>query len=115
MTSRERITLALNHKEADRVAIHGSPWGTTAKRWHKEGLPEDKSPDEYFDYELKGFSCDTSFQLPEEVIEEEIKTKITFAKKGGGYIYHSDHSVPDDVSFENYKKVISLVLKYGKY
>jgi len=49
------------------------------------------------------------------VIEEEIKTKISFAKKGGGYIYHSDHSVPDSVSLEQYRRVIELVLKYGKY
>jgi len=50
-----------------------------------------------------------------KVIEEEIKTKVSFAKRGGGYIYHSDHSVPDDVSFEQYKRVIELVHKYGKY
>ena len=48
-------------------------------------------------------------------IEEEIKTKINFAKKGGGYIYHSDHSVPDDISFQQYGRVIDLVLKYGAY
>ena len=50
-----------------------------------------------------------------KVIEEEIKTKISVAKQGGGYIYHSDHSVPDDVSFEQYKRVIELVHKYGRY
>jgi NADPH:quinone reductase-like Zn-dependent oxidoreductase len=33
-------------------------------------------------------------------IEKEIRSKVPFAKKGGGYIYHSDHSVPDNVSFE---------------
>ena len=44
MTSRERVLLALNHKEADRVAIHDSPWGTTITRWRKEGLPEKQSP-----------------------------------------------------------------------
>jgi len=49
------------------------------------------------------------------VIEEEIRTKVGFAKQGGGYIYHSDHSVPDDVSFQQYKRVIELVHKYGKY
>jgi len=48
-------------------------------------------------------------------IEEEIKRKITVAKEGGGYIYHSDHSVPKNVSFQNYKRVIELVLKYGRY
>jgi len=48
-------------------------------------------------------------------IEEEIKTKIPFAMEGGGYIYHSDHSVPDDVSFEQYRRVIELVLRHGTY
>ena len=49
------------------------------------------------------------------VIEEEISSKIGFAKKGGGYIYHSDHSVPDDISFQQYCRVIELVKKYGAY
>ena len=49
------------------------------------------------------------------VIEEEISTKITVAKKGGGYIYHSDHSVPDNISFQQYCRVIDLVHKYGTY
>jgi len=48
-------------------------------------------------------------------IEKEIKQKIEVAKKDGGYIYHSDHSVPKNVSFQNYKRVIELVKKYGKY
>jgi len=48
-------------------------------------------------------------------LEKEVIEKITFAKKGGGYIYHSDHSVPDNVSFSDYQRVISLVKEYGKY
>ena len=49
------------------------------------------------------------------VIEEEIKTKIPLAKKGGGYIYHSDHSVPNNVSFARYCRVLELVREYGAY
>ena len=49
------------------------------------------------------------------LIEEEIATKVTCAKQGGGYIYHSDHSVPDNVSFERYCRVMELVKKYGSY
>ena len=49
------------------------------------------------------------------VIEEEIASKIPIAMKGGGYIYHSDHSVPDNVSFEQYSRVIELVREHGKY
>ncbi|MGC9063614.1 MAG: hypothetical protein ACP5JL_02935 [bacterium] len=48
-------------------------------------------------------------------IEEEISRKFEIAKKGGGYIYHSDHSIPKNISFEQYKYVIDLVKRYGKY
>lgn len=50
-----------------------------------------------------------------KVIEEEIRSKFEVAKVGGGYIYHSDHSVPPNVSFEQYKRVMELVRKYGEY
>jgi uroporphyrinogen decarboxylase len=50
-----------------------------------------------------------------DVIEKEIGSKFEVAKKGGGYIYHSDHSIPNNVSFEQYKRVMELVKKYGKY
>ena len=49
------------------------------------------------------------------VIEEEIRTKVITAKKSGGYIYHSDHSVPDNVSFKQYQRVMELVKRYGLY
>ncbi len=47
------------------------------------------------------------------VIEEEIAGKFEVAMKGGGYIYHSDHSVPKNVSFEQYSRTMELVRKYG--
>ena len=49
------------------------------------------------------------------VIEHEIRTKIPVAKAGGGYIYHSDHSVPDNVSLAQYERVMELVLECGAY
>lgn len=47
------------------------------------------------------------------VIEEEIRTKFAVAKQGGGYIYHSDHSVPPTVSFAQYQHVMALVREYA--
>ena len=47
--------------------------------------------------------------------EDEIIAKIPVAKKGGGYIYHSDHSVPSNISFEQYCRVFELVREYGAY
>ena len=48
-------------------------------------------------------------------LEKEIREKVLVAMEGGGYIYHSDHSVPNNVSFQQYNRVIELVRKYGKY
>jgi len=48
-------------------------------------------------------------------LEKEIRNKFEVAKEGGGYIYHSDHSVPKNVSFERYKRVMELVKRYGGY
>ncbi|MBI3911683.1 MAG: hypothetical protein HY320_12230 [Armatimonadetes bacterium] len=48
-------------------------------------------------------------------IEAEIAAKVTVAKEGGGYIYHSDHSIPPTVSLTRYTKVIQLVREHGAY
>lgn len=48
-------------------------------------------------------------------MEREVASKIPVLKRGGGYIYYSDHSVPDNVSFENYCHLIELVRQYGGY
>jgi uroporphyrinogen decarboxylase len=50
-----------------------------------------------------------------EKIEQEIAAKIPLAKKGGGYIYHSDHSIAPGVRFDTYLWVMELVEKYGGY
>jgi uroporphyrinogen decarboxylase len=50
-----------------------------------------------------------------KVLEEEIRSKLPIARRGGGYIYHSDHSVPNNVSFEQYRRVLELLNMYGCY
>lgn len=47
--------------------------------------------------------------------EEEIALKVGEGKMGGGYIYHSDHSVPPTISLDRYQEILSLVRKYGEY
>ena len=37
------------------------------------------------------------------------------AAKGGGFIFQSDHSIPNNISGHRYEYVINLVRKYGKY
>lgn len=50
-----------------------------------------------------------------EAIEEEVRAKVAFGKAGGGYMFHSDHSVPNDVSLENYRFALEMLEKYGGY
>jgi uroporphyrinogen decarboxylase len=50
-----------------------------------------------------------------EELEREIRSKLESAMKNGGYIYHSDHSVPSSVSLEEYRYLVGLVKKYGSY
>jgi len=49
-----------------------------------------------------------------EELKKVVLTKLN-AAKGGGYIFQSDHSVPSNVSGENYDFVVKLVREYGKY
>ena len=50
-----------------------------------------------------------------EDVEQEVRSKLAVAAEGGGYIFHSDHSVPPTVSFDNYRYAVELVAKYGAY
>ncbi len=48
-------------------------------------------------------------------IEREIRTKMEVAKVGGGYIAHSDHSIPDNVSLAQYRRTVDLIRENGCY
>jgi hypothetical protein len=50
--------------------------------------------------------------------KEELKAIVLHklnAAKGGGMIFQSDHSIPSNVSAENYEYVVNLVREYGQY
>lgn len=100
MTSRERVLAACAHQEPDRVPIHDSPWETTVARWRREGLPEGKSPGDYFGYEFAPLGADISLQLPEEVIEET--DEYVVKRNSNGAIvrdWKSATSTPEMVDF----------------
>ena len=64
---------------------------------------------------MGGINAMAMYDSDPQVIEEEIRDKFEVAKAGGGYIYHSDHSVPPNVSLKQYERVMELVKKYGEY
>ena len=50
-----------------------------------------------------------------DAITDEIKRVLPVMKENGGYIFASDHSIPDAVSLENFRYIISLVKELGSY
>ncbi len=97
MTSRERVLMALNHEEADRVPISDSPWRATIERWRKEGLPAEISAAEYFDYELVLFWQDLSPRFPVRAVQENEEYIVCTTSYGGLRRDHKDYSTTPEI------------------
>ncbi|NQT59470.1 MAG: hypothetical protein HQ557_10870 [Bacteroidetes bacterium] len=48
---------------------------------------------------------------PQDELEEEIRSKVALAKDGG-FIFHSDHSVPPEVDFKRYEWILKTAHAY---
>jgi uroporphyrinogen decarboxylase len=92
MNSQERVRLALEHREGDRIPIQDSPWLATVDRWRGEGLPSGVSPADYFGYEICSFGADTSPRFPVEVLEEDNEYIVQRTSFGGIRKNHRDYS-----------------------
>lgn len=44
-----------------------------------------------------------------------MRTLIPALKENGGYIFSSDHSIPNSVSIESMKRIADLAKELGKY
>lgn len=97
MTSRERVRMALEHKEPDRVPIQDSIWSATVSRWHKEGLPEEISVSEYFDFEIVGFGADLSPRFPVKVLERNDTYIVETTPYGGVRKNFRDYSTTPEI------------------
>ena len=45
----------------------------------------------------------------------EIERLVPALKQGGGYIFSSDHSIPNSVSAENFRAILDTVKRVGRY
>lgn len=50
-----------------------------------------------------------------DLIMAEIERVLPILKESGGYIFASDHSIPNTVSLDNFTKIIKLVKSLGSY
>ena len=48
-------------------------------------------------------------------IEHEVRTKFEARMAVRGYAYHSDHSVPPQVTWQTYQHLMQLIDRYGQY
>jgi uroporphyrinogen decarboxylase len=50
-----------------------------------------------------------------DAVEAEMRRLIPVMKENGGYIFSSDHSIPNSVSFETMKRIVKLAKELGTY
>ncbi len=65
---------------------------------------------------MGGVDVRTFFAGDQSEMEREIRRKLEIGMSSpGGYVFHSDHSIPTQVSFERYERVVELVRNWGVY
>ena len=132
MLSRERFARIYAHQEADRVPIIDDPWAGTLRRWRREGMPGDMAWADFFGIDKLGMDplalkerYGRSLTLhgginavlwndPDAIISE-IDRLVPKLKEGGGYIFSSDHSIPNTVSLSTMEKIVARVKEKGSY
>jgi uroporphyrinogen decarboxylase len=64
-----------------------------------------------------GFHGGINAQLWDDIdlVKAEMERIIPLMKEGGGYIFASDHSIPNSVSLENMKEISELAHRLGRY
>jgi uroporphyrinogen decarboxylase len=62
-----------------------------------------------------GLDVRTMVANDRDAIEAELQKKLPAAMAGGGYILHSDHSIPDQVEYDTYKFFLDRGLEVGAY
>ena len=63
----------------------------------------------------RNFYAALDARYPDLRVSAEMERIIPIMKEGGGYVFASDHSIPNSVSFENMTEIAALAHKLGKY
>jgi len=81
----------------------------------KAGMDPVKLKKEYGDKLLFHGGVNAVLWDDKEAIIEEIRHIVPIMKENGGYIFSSDHSIPNTVSLENFKAIVDEVKRVGRY
>lgn len=81
----------------------------------KAGMDAVKLKKEYGDKLCLHGGVNAQMWCKRDEITEVIRNIVPTLKENGGYIFASDHSIPNDVSLENFRAIINEVKECGKY
>jgi len=81
----------------------------------KAGMKPDKVKEAYGDNIVIHGGFDAMLWKDIDAIKAEMDRLMPILKQDGGYIFASDHSIPNDVCFENIKEIIRYAKELGKY
>lgn len=82
LDGRERIWRALRHYEGDRVGVMDVVWDSTLERWHREGMPQDIAPEDYFGYDMMQIRPDLTLRFPVEMVSDTAEFTIVRDSNG---------------------------------
>lgn len=83
LTTHERMARMYAHREADRVPIVESPWGSTVERWRREGMPEGVDWVDFFGLDpMPTIFCDNSPRYPVQTLERTDEYTVTTSSFG---------------------------------
>ena len=81
----------------------------------KSGMEPEKLKREFGDRLVFHGGFNAARWQERDFILPEIERLLPILKENGGYIFASDHSIPPDVSFEDFTNIIETVKRVGKY
>lgn len=64
---------------------------------------------------IGGIDVRTLYSNDPAVIDAELRAKVPVVKAGNGYVLHSDHSIPDQVSYASYRHFVDRGMEIGQY
>jgi uroporphyrinogen decarboxylase len=64
---------------------------------------------------MGGIDVRALYSNDKAIIDAELEAKIPIVKQGGGYVAHSDHSIPYTVEYDTFRYYIDKVLELGTY
>ena len=84
LTEKERMIRTYKHQEVDRIPMMDQAWQGTIRRWHNEGMPVDKTWEEFFDFDKRiEVTPDNSPRYERRVIEQNDRYVVETTRWGG--------------------------------